>query len=302
MVTIMRAARLNAYGEQFSIEELAMPSPGPGQLLVKVKASSLNHVEGHLRAGHLAQMMPIELPGILGVDLAGEVVELGEGVTGFAKGDRVIGRLPIDGKGSHADYVVTDPSHLAHLPASVPFEAGATLPLVGLTGRQAVEATGAKLCDQVLVTGAVGSVGAAAVQYLESRGAEVVGAVLPSQLELARARGINAIVIDDSVKAKFDFAIDTVGGPVAALAIAATKDGGIVAGSAGFPEGAEADTRVKIVNVYSVDNAAMLQQIADAAGSGKLTLTVSKTFPLDQINQAFDLLATRPDGKIVITR
>lgn len=298
----MKAARLNAYGEKFTIADVAVPAIGPGQVLVQIRASSLNHVEGGLQAGYLAQMMPLDLPGTLGIDLGGDVVDVGAGVDTFKAGDRVIGRLAIDGKGSHAEFAVTDPSHLAHLPVNVSYQAGATLPLVGLTGRQAVDGTGAKPGHKVLVTGAVGSVGAAAVQYLKEKGIEVVGAVLPAQLELARSRGIEAIVIDGSVKAQFDHAVDTVGGPVAALAIGAVKDGGTVAGSAGFPEGANADGRVNIVNVYSVDNAAMLQQIADAAGRGELELTVSQSFPLDQINEAFDLLATRPDGKIVITR
>lgn len=300
----MKASRLLAFGDtsQITIQDIPQPTPGAGEVLVKVRASSLNHVETFLRQGYLQQMMPIELPGTLGIDLAGEVAEIGPDVTEFAMGERVIGRLPINGKGSHAEYAVAAATQLAKLPANVSLEAGAALPLVGLTGRQSVEATGAKSGDRVLVTGALGSVGRAAVQYLKEQGIDVVGAVLPVQLDQAKSAGLEAIIIDDSVKAQFDHVVETVGGPVAALAIAATKDGGTVAGTAGLPEDANADTRVKIVNVFSGDNAVMLQGIADAAGRGELNLPIAKSFPLEQLGAAYDLLATRPDGKVVITR
>jgi len=300
----MKASRLLAFGDtsQLTIEDIAQPVPGAGEVLVKIAASSLNHVETPLRQGYLQQMMPIELPATLGIDLAGEVAEVGADVTRFAKGDRVIGRLAINGKGSHAEYAVAAATQLAKLPANVSFEAGATLGLVGLTGRQSVDATGAKPGDRVLVTGALGNVGRTAVQYLKELGISVVGAVLPTQLEQAKASGLEAIVIDDSVKAKFDHVVETVGGPVAGLAIAATKDGGTVAGTAGFPENANADDRVKIDNVFSGDNAAMLQGLADAARRGELELPVAQRFPLEQLGAAYELLATRPDGKIVITR
>src|SRR5215207_9417422 len=111
----MKASRLVAYGDtsQIKFEDLPTPSPGAGEVLVKVAASGLNHVETYLRQGYLAQMMPLELPATLGIDLAGEVAEVGLGVTAFAKGDRVTGRLAINGKGSHADYAVAAATQLA---------------------------------------------------------------------------------------------------------------------------------------------------------------------------------------------
>src|SRR5690606_19336933 len=103
-------------------------------------------------------------------------------------------------------------------------------------------------------------------------------------------------------KARFDHVVETVGGPVAAMAIAATKDRGSVAGTAGFPENANPGERVNIINVFSGHNAPMLQGIADAAGRGELDLPVAKRFPLDDLAAAYDFLAARPDGKIIITR
>lgn len=167
--------------------------------------------------------------------------------------------------------------------------------------RQAVDATGAEPGDRVLVTGALGSVGRSAVQYLRELGVAVGGAVLPSQLGEAKALGLEAVALSEgSNQREFDHAVETVGGPVAALAIASVKEGGSVAGSAGFPEDANGDGRVKVINVLSGDDAAMLQKIADAAGRGELRLPIAQTVPLDQLAQAYDLLATRPDGKVII--
>lgn len=300
----MKSSRLTAYGDssQIKIEDIAQPVPGAGEVLVKVAASGLNHVETYLRQGYLAQMMPLELPATLGIDLAGEVADVGPGVTQFAKGDRVTGRLQITGKGSHAEYAVASATQLAKLPANVSFEAGATLGLVGLTGRQVVDAAAAKVGDRVLVTGALGNVGRAAVQYLKELGITAVAGVQASQLADAKALGVEAIAATDAPSGSFDAAVDTVGGDVAAAAIRAVKDGGTVAGVAGFPEGAGADGRVKVQNVMSGDNAAMLQKIADAAGRGELVIPVTKTFPLDQLGAAYDFLATRPEGKVIITR
>ena len=101
---------------------------------------------------------------------------------------------------------------------------------------------------------------------------------------------------------QFDAAVDTVGGPVGGLAIQAVRNAGIVAGTAGFPEGAGQDGRVQIVNVLSGDNAAMLQQIAEAAGRGDLTIPVTRTFPLEELAAAYELLTTRPAGRIVMSR
>src|SRR5829696_7324382 len=104
----MKASRLVAYGDtsQIKFEDIPTPSPAAGEVLVKVAASGLNHVETYLRQGYLAQLMPLDLPATLGIDLAGEVAEVGQGVTQFVKGDRVIGRLQITGKGSHAEYAI----------------------------------------------------------------------------------------------------------------------------------------------------------------------------------------------------
>lgn len=301
----VKAALLVAYGDtsKLTYTEIETPVPGPAEVLVRIHASSLNNVETFLRQGYLAQMMPIPLPAVLGIDLAGVVEAVGDGVSGFKPGDRVVGRLPVNGRGSHAEYAVVAPAGLVALPAGISFETGASLPLVALTGRQAVEGAGVKAGDRVLVTGGVGGVGRSAVQYVRELGGTAVAAVLPQHLDAAKALADEAIVLDqaDGV-APFDAVVDTVGGAVAEKAIGLAKDGAVVAGTAGFPEGVNADGRVQLVNVMSGDNATQLGQIVAAIERGDLTMPIARSFPLSELPAAYDLLATRPDGKIVITR
>lgn len=301
----MKAALLLAYGDttKLTYTDIETPVPGPSEVLVRIHASSLNNVETFIRQGYLAQMMPIPLPAVLGIDLAGVVEAVGSGVSGFKPGDRVVGRLPINGRGSHAEYAVIAPEGLVALPAGISFETGASLPLVALTGRQAVEAARVKAGDRVLVTGGVGGVGRSAVQYVRELGATPVAAVLPQHLDAAKSLAGDAIVIDQANGiAPFDAVVDTVGGPVAEKAIALAKDGASIAGTAGFPDGSNADGRVQLVSVMSGDNATQLRQIVAATERGDLSIPIARSFHLSELPAAYELLVTRPDGKIVITR
>ena len=124
----MRAALVQAYGdiEQIHIDEIDKPAAQTGEVLVKIAASSLNPVDGYVRQGFLVSMIPLKFPFILGVDLAGTVEAVGDGV---------IGKLPINGNGSNQEYIVVKPEQLAKLADDISFAAGAALPLAGLTGR-----------------------------------------------------------------------------------------------------------------------------------------------------------------------
>ena len=161
----MKAVVIHALGgaDQLTLAEMPDPVPGSGEVLIRVAASGLNPVDSYVRQGYMHQFNPLELPAVIGADVAGTVVSAGPGVTGLAAGDRVVARLPGVG-GAHAELAVAPEGNLAKLPPAVSFEAGAALPLVGVTGRQAVDALGVKPGDRVLVSGALGAVGRVAVQ------------------------------------------------------------------------------------------------------------------------------------------
>jgi NADPH:quinone reductase-like Zn-dependent oxidoreductase len=226
---------------------------------------------------------------------------VGSGVTGYRVGDRVIGKLQINGKGSNAEFTVTAPKYLAKLADNVGFADAAALPLAGLTGRQAIDALGIKANDRILVTGALGSVGRAAVQYIKELGAVPVAGVRTARVAEARELGIEALAIGEPIEnSNFDGALDTVGGAVAGMAIALVRNGGVLAAVAGVPEGANADGRIRIVNVLATEDSATLQKIADAAARGELTIPVAKTLRLSAVGEGHRLLAAgQVGGKII---
>jgi len=154
----MRAAVLSRYGdvEGLEIRDVPEPSAGPGKLKVRVAASSLNPLDLKLLSGSLKAWFPLELPAILGFDAAGEVVELGPGVSGFRVGDKVLGQI----RHVQAELAIATPEQIAKVPPGLSVVDAAALPVVALTGTQLLEeAVAPAPGDVVLVTGALGSVG-----------------------------------------------------------------------------------------------------------------------------------------------
>src|SRR5262249_14119994 len=114
---VMKAARLQSYGDpsMFKLEDAADPAPpGPGEVLVKIAVSGVNHIDLYMRAGQLHQMIPLQHPAILGRDGAGTIAAVGPGVTGFKVGDRVAAMFPLNGRGAHAELAVAPITAVAH--------------------------------------------------------------------------------------------------------------------------------------------------------------------------------------------
>ena len=298
----MKAALLKSYGgvDQFSIEEVPTPKPGPGEVLIKIAASAVNPFDLILRQGFMAQYIPLPLPAILGGDAAGTLAELGAGVSGWAVGDRVVADFAANGKGAHAEFGVVPATSIARLPAGLGFEQGAALVKAGLTGRQTVDALGIKAGDRVLVSGGLGAVGRAAIQYLRQIGARPVAGVRPERLAEARELAGEAldITIPPATPA-FDFAISAAA-PVAGQLIAQVRDGGQIASIVPVPEGANASNRVTVHELYHRTDAATLDAVLDAAVRGLLVIPIARTFSLEQIGEAQNTVANGAQGKVVL--
>lgn len=298
----MKAIRLQAYGhtDQFTADEVAVPSPGPGEVLVKIEASAVNHLDLFLRQGFLTQMMPLDLPAILGGEGAGTIAALGPGVQGYKVGDRVIAHFRINGRGAHAEYAVANVAGIARLPEALSFEQGAAVPFAALTGRQVVAAAGVQAGDRVLVAGALGGVGRVAVHYAKALGATPVAGVQPARI--AEAKAVAGEAIDITVPASapaFDRAV-SVAAPAAGLVPAHVRDGGTIGAAVATPDEANPGGRITISTILHDQDPATLQSVVDGLARGELDLPVAQTFPLDQLGAAHAALEAGPNGKIVL--
>ena len=298
----MKAIVLKSYGgvDQFAIAEVPTPKPEAGQVLIRIEASAVNPFDLMLRQGFMAKFIPLQLPAVLGGDAAGTVVELGAGVTGLTVGERVVADFPANGHGAHAEYGVVAASSVARLPANLSFEQGAALVKAGLTGRQTVQALGVKAGDRVLVSGGLGAVGRAAIQYLQELGARPVAGVRPERLEEARKLGAEALDITvRPASPTFSFAISA-SGPVAGNLIANVREGGQVASIVPVPENANPNQRVVIHQIVHRTDAATLEAVLQAAARGLLVIPIARVLPLEQLGAAQEAVAAGAQGKVVL--
>jgi NADPH:quinone reductase len=294
-----------------SLADVPEPSPGRGELMVEMEAASVNR--GEIRA---AGRQP---PGtIIGWDLAGTVAAVGEGVTQFDVGERVVALVP--GGGSFAERVVVPADWTAPLPAACDFVTAAALPVAGVTALGILRLASAHAGDRVLVTGAAGGVGLFAVQLAVAANATVTGqAGGEDRAAAVRAAGAEALVHpgDGSpVDGEFDVVLDGIGGPMLGPLLAATaRNGRVVV----YGNSADAPSTFRVESFYpkgitifgfrvftSVPPAQAVKDmasLADQATAGTLKVTVQATAPLaDALPLIADLYARRVTGKVVITR
>src|ERR1700754_4956288 len=169
-----KAVRFDDYGgvEVLGVREVPRPEPGPGQVLVAVRAAGINPSEGKMRQGLVRAIFPSTFPSGQGSDLAGVVEELGAGVEGVAVGDEVIGYT--DNRDSQAEYVLVEAANLTAKPAEVPWEVAGALFVAGVTGVATVRAVAPTSAEAVVIAGAGGGVGVFAVQLAVRTGARVI--------------------------------------------------------------------------------------------------------------------------------
>ena len=206
-----------------------------------------------------------------------------------------------NGRGAHAEYGVVPVTAVAKLPANLTFEQGAALPKAGLTGRQAVDALTVAPGARVLISGGLGAVGRAAIQYLQEIGAKPVAGVRPERLDEARRLAGEALdITTPTAAATFDYAISAAA-PVALNLFRNVRDGGKVASIVPVPEGANTGNRLSIHELYHRADANTLAAVANAASRGALTIPIARTFPLEQIGAAQNAVAAGSPGKVVLT-
>jgi NADPH:quinone reductase-like Zn-dependent oxidoreductase len=193
----MKAIQFHEYGtpDVLTYEDVDLPTPAAGQVRIRVAGTSFNSVDGNIRAGFMQEPMPLTLPHTPGLDVAGTVDEVGDGVTAWAVGDEVIGFLPFTVDGAAAEFTLADADGLARAPRSIPLADAAALPLVGLTAWQALFVHADLTAGQrILVTGAAGAVGGYAVQLAAAAGAHVIATASEASAEQVRQHGAYEVI------------------------------------------------------------------------------------------------------------
>jgi NADPH:quinone reductase-like Zn-dependent oxidoreductase len=308
---IMRIVVQESVGgpEVLKLVERASPQPGPGEVLVRVKAAAINPVDLAVRSG--AYPLLGEPPFTVGWDISGTVAALGQGVTGVAIGDEVFGMLRFPKEAAaYAEEVAAPADEIAPKPGALSHEQAAALPLAGLTVWQGlVRGPGLAAGQRALIHGAGGGVGHLAVQIAKAWGATVLATASTGKLDFVRSLGADEVI--DYRKADFlaaardvDVAFETVGGDHTAETVKAVRRGGVLVSLLGVNDAATAAARDKDVRVERISvrpDRDGLIELARLVDSGRLKVHVEKAFPLDHAAAAHAFQAGKPLGKVVLT-
>ena len=321
----MRAIVQDGYGtaDVLRLAQVATPTIGDNEVLVRVRAAGLDRGTWHLMTGqpYLPRLIfGIRRPKqpIAGRDLAGTVAAVGSAVTRFAVGDEVFGVGP----GSFAEYAVARENKLVRKPASLSFELAAVVPVSATVALQAVDAGRIQPGQRVLITGASGGVGSYAVQLAKARGAEVTGVCSAAKADLVRSLGADHVV--DYTREDFadraghyDAILDIAGNPaLSRLRRALTRTGTVVL--VGGEEGGKVTggmferqllartlslfVRQRFTSVLGKESGSDLQRVTELIEAGTVTPSIDSTYPLDQVPEAMRRLdAGQVRGKIAIT-
>lgn len=299
----MKAVQFSEYGgpEVLKLVEVDEPHAGPGQVRIAVRTAGVNPAEWKIRAGYFQELMPVEFPAGVGFEAAGIVDEVGEGVTGVAIGDAVFGH----GSGTLADYAAL--TYWAHKPDDMPFDVAGGLSVVSETAIRALNYVGAKAGETVLICGAAGGVGSAAVQIARARGITVIGTASAAKhgylAELGATPTIYEPGLADRVKALapqgVDAALDLAGAGIIPELIEIVGDASRVISIVDFTA-PEQGAQFSPTPQEHPERA--LQEAARLYSEGTLKLRIEKTFPMAQIAEAHALSAEgHVTGKLVIT-
>ena len=326
----MKATTITAYGENAKFEQADLPKPEatPGHVVVRVAASSVNTVDTMIRAMGTDLPLSPALPAVLGMDFAGVVDAVGEGVTGFAVGDEVYGCAGglADLQGALAEFMLADAKLIAHKPKTISMREAAAIPLVGITAYEGLQRAGITAGQKVLVQGGAGGVGHLAVQLAKHFGADVYGTGTGDK-QIDVIKGYGATPIDFAVEkiadyvakytdgAGFDVIFDTVGGANMTNSFEAAALNGNIASTVGLLEIDLSPAHFKGLSLHIIfmllpmlhnhkreEHGAILTELAKIVDAGAMKpLLDEQSFDLSTVGAAYDRLTSgQAIGKVVI--
>ena len=329
----MRAVRMHTYGgpEVLQVELVPAPSPGPDDVRVAVHAAGVNPVDFKTRAGDQRSVVWLKLPWTLGMDVSGEVLEVGANVTAFKPGDQVVASPSHRRMGCYAEEVVIRADEVALKPKSLTHVEAASLPLVALTAWDSLQAMKVERGQRVLIQAGAGGVGTVAIQLAKHLGAEVLATCSAPNVDLVKRLGAD-VVIDyraqdwREVARGCDSILDSLGGAELPAAIATVKRGGRVAtitpglaevtdkygaalglvvfglGMAGTIVGARLRRGVALSLVTRRASGKTLGEVMRLVDAGVVRPVIDRVFPLSEVAEAHRYLETgRAKGKVVLS-
>jgi len=325
----MKALQIKKYGdikEGLSFEDVDKPEFKKNDILIAVKAASINPIDYKIVEGHLKDMLKLKLPATIGYDVSGIVVEKGEGVTGFEIDDEVYARVPQEQMGTIAEFVAVDIEKVAHKPENISFEEASGLPLTGLTAIQALESVGIKDGDRILIHAGSGGVGSFAIQYAKAKGAIVYTTTSTKNVDWVKALGADRVIdyTEEDYKEvanNLDIVFDTLGDDYTFDAFKIIKEGGRVASIVGPPDEETAkhmgmkdyqlpEKLAKLIKEKSADykltwmnpNGKQLEEIKTMVEEGTIKPIVDLIYDFEDAIDAYEYLATgKAKGKVIIS-
>ncbi|MCJ1684198.1 NADP-dependent oxidoreductase [Rathayibacter sp. VKM Ac-2928] len=307
----MQAVRFHEVGgpEVLVQEEIPVPTPGTGQVRLRVAASAFNAADAGMRAGFLP--IPVELPHVPGYDVSGTVDAVGDGVEGVAVGDAVLAFLPMERDGGAAEFVLAPAEAVVAAPTSLPLADAAALPSVALTAWQALFDDGRLVAGQrVLIIGAGGVVGKYAVQLAKRVGVHVIATASPRSIDAVRSAGADEIIDHTAtdVLAALGEQVDVLLNlaPLErerfAASVAAVRDGGAVVSTTAFLTTPGDDSRgVRAATVFVLPDRERLAQLVALVDAGELTVEVTRRVPLAELPAIHaESAGGRITGKVIV--
>ncbi len=311
----MKAFGLADESSPAAVLDIPAPEVGPGEVRVRVRASSVNGYDAFVASGMARGMMEHRYPVVVGKDFAGVVESVGEGVSRFAVGDEVAGICPPEpfvGRGAYAELVVVPAEgYIERKPASLDVEQAASVGLAALTGIVTVDTVEASSGDLVCIVGATGGVGAYAVQLAAGRGARVIATGLPEDEDWIRGLGAAEVVdyagdVPAAVRATHPEGVDAM---IVAVAlgeafgptVALVKDGGRVATVAGGDVEPLASRGIRAASVFAQSDPGPFATVLRMAGDGSLSVPITRTYAFEELPEALGLVGKRRSrGKVAI--
>ena len=305
-ITTQRAVLIRAYGGAAAAEiaEITRPAAGEGQVLVRVRAAGVNGIDWKVREGFVREAFPLQLPAVLGIELAGTVEALGPGASRFGVGDRVMG--PLGGLGAYADVVAVDEANLVRTPQGLDDVHAAGVPVAAVAAWQSLHHAGPITAGQrILIHGAAGGLGGHAVQYAKRAGAEVFATASTAHLEYVRSLGA-AHVIDyrtqrfESVAQDIDLVLDYVGGEVLDRSWQVLAKDGAIVGTSSPDILARTPPGRRGLWFMNKPDAALLERLAAEIAEGRLISKLGEVVGFGDIPAAIERNRTDPRiGKVV---